>query len=493
MTVTTRFAPSPTGRLHVGNIRTALHNWLLARQAGGRFLLRIDDTDAQRSREEFVAAIRADLEWLGIAPDGEERQSVRFAAYEAEFERLVTSGRVYRCFETPQELDLKRKVLLGRGLPPIYDRSALALSEAQCADKAAAGEHPHWRFKLDHDRAIEWEDGIRGPQHFDASQISDPVIRRADGSWLYMLPSVIDDVAMGVTDVLRGEDHVSNTAAQMQMFDALDAPAPRFAHEALLVGSEGKLSKRLGSLGLDALREDGIEPHALVALLARLGTSDPVDAGLDAAALAASFDLSRFGRAPARFDEAELHRLNAAVVHGLAFADVATRLPDGMDEAAWQAIRPNLAHVGEARDWWQVVTGPIAPRRVRRRNARLSGRCGDHAGATGVEPRCMGRAHRTVEAGDRAQGQGAVPALAASADRPRSWAGDGGALAAHRQGRGTGAAARCGGLIVKMMRGDALQGRAAQLKARAMAHRTITPTTIKPTAKCGTVVVVRSI
>jgi glutamyl-tRNA synthetase len=361
MTVVTRFAPSPTGRLHVGNLRTALHNWLLAKHNGGRFLLRIDDTDKERSREDFVEAIRADLAWLGIAPDGEERQSARFELYEREFARLVQAGKVYRCYETPQELELKRKVLLGRGLPPIYDRAALALTEADHAARAAAGDMPHWRFLLDRDAPIEWTDGIRGEQHFDPAQMSDPVVRRADGSWLYMLPSVIDDIAMGVTDVLRGEDHVSNTATQMQMFGALGSEPPRFAHEALLTGAEGKLSKRLGSLGLDALREAGIEPQALVALLARLGTSDPVDPALDAAALAASFDLARFGRAPARFDEQDLHRINAAVVHAMPFASAAPRLPSGMDEAAWLAIRPNLAHLGEAADWWQVVTGPIEP------------------------------------------------------------------------------------------------------------------------------------
>jgi glutamyl-tRNA synthetase len=358
---TTRFAPSPTGNLHVGNIRTALHNWLLAKQAGGRFLLRIDDTDAGRSREHFVEAIRADLAWLGLAPDGEERQSARFALYEREFQRLAAEGRVYRCYESAQELDLKRKVLLGRGLPPIYDRAALQLSDTDHAAKEAAGERPHWRFLLDHDAPIAWQDGIRGPQHFDPRQMSDPVIRRADGSWLYMLPSVIDDIAMGVTDVLRGEDHVSNTAAQAQMFAALGAQPPRFAHEALLVGTEGKLSKRLGSLGLAELREAGIEPEALVALLARLGTADPVDPALGAEALAASFDLSRFGRAPARFDEAELHRVNAAIVHRLPFARVAHLLPEGMSEAGWDAIRPNLSHIDEAADWWRVVTGPVTP------------------------------------------------------------------------------------------------------------------------------------
>jgi glutamyl-tRNA synthetase len=358
MTVT-RFAPSPTGNLHVGNVRTALHNWLLAKKHGGRFLLRIDDTDAERSREEYVAAIRADLAWLGLVPDGEERQSARFDLYEREFDRLAEAGRVYRCYETAQELDLKRKVLLGRGLPPIYDRGALQLSAADHAAKAAAGEAPHWRFQLDHDAPIAWTDGIRGPQQFDPRQMSDPVIRRADGSWLYMLPSVIDDVAMGVTDILRGEDHVSNTATQLQMFAALGASAPNFSHEALLVGAEGKLSKRLGSLGLAELREAGIEPEALIALLARLGTSDPVDPALDAEALAASFDLAHFGRAPARFDEAELHRVNAAIIHRLPFARVAHLLPQGMSEAGWDAIRPNLAHIGEAADWWQVVTGPV--------------------------------------------------------------------------------------------------------------------------------------
>lgn len=365
MTVT-RFAPSPTGLLHVGNIRTALHNWMLARKAGGRFLLRIDDTDADRSREEYVEAIRADLAWLGLEPDGEERQSARLAIYEDAFERLRAAGRVYRCYETAQELDLKRKVLLGRGLPPIYDRSALTLTEADHARLAADAVRPHWRFKLDHGEPIEWLDGVRGAQHFEPAQLSDPVVRRADGSWLYMLPSAIDDIEMGVTDVLRGEDHVSNTAAQIQMFTALFAAgfgaaksAPNFAHEALLVGTEGKLSKRLGSLSGAALRESGIEPDALVALLARLGTSLPVEPIADRDALVASFDLATFGRAPARFDEGDLERINHAIVHQLPFAAVAARLPDGMDEAAWLAIRPNLEKVADAADWWRVVTGPI--------------------------------------------------------------------------------------------------------------------------------------
>jgi glutamyl-tRNA synthetase len=359
MTVVTRFAPSPTGRLHVGNIRTALHNWLLTRKAGGRFLLRIDDTDAERSRDEFVEAIRADLAWLGLTPDGEERQSARLAHYLAAFERLRGEGRVYPCYETAQELELERKVLLGRGLPPIYDRAALTLSEAERAAKEAEGIAPHWRFKLDRDEAIEWHDGIRGAQHFDPAQLSDPVIRRADGSWLYMLPSAVDDIEMGVTDVLRGEDHVSNTALQLQMFTALGARPPRFAHEALLVGSEGKLSKRLGALGCDVFRQREIEPEALVALLARLGTSLPVEPIADRRVLVETFELAHFGRAPARFDDIELDRLNAAIVHQMGYPHVKHRLPAGMGEEAWLAIRPNLAHVGEAAEWWSVVTGPI--------------------------------------------------------------------------------------------------------------------------------------
>ena len=365
MTHVTRFAPSPTGRLHVGNIRTALHNWMLAKQSGGRFLLRIDDTDAERSREDFVEAIRADLEWLGLEPDGEARQSQRLALYERAFTAPRESGRVYPCYETQQELELKRKIRLGRGLPPIYDRGALELGEAERAAKEAEGIAPHWRFQLDHTAPITWVDSVRGPQKFDPAQLSDPVIRRADGSWLYMLPSAVDDLDMGITQVLRGEDHVSNTAVQIQMFTAL-IPAhdgagqmPGFAHEALLVGAEGKLSKRLGSLGCDAFRERGFEPQAIVALLARLGTSLPVEPIADRAVLLESFDLATFGRAPARFDDAELERINAALVHQMDYAAVAERLPEGMDEAGWHAIRPNLSRVSEADEWWRLVTGPI--------------------------------------------------------------------------------------------------------------------------------------
>ena len=359
MHVVTRFAPAPTGRLHVGNIRTAIHNWLWARKHGGRFILRLDDTDRERSTEAHAGGIREDLAWLGLAPDEEHRQSARFDRYEAAFERLRAAGRVYPAYETAQELDLKRKVQLSRGRPPVYDRAALQLSPEERARLEAEGRRPHWRFRLDSGAAIEWDDLIRGRQHFEPALLSDPVVRREDGSWLYMLPSSVDDIDMGVTHVLRGEDHVTNTALQIQMFEALGAVPPAFAHEALLVGSEGKLSKRLGSLGADALREQGIEPIALVAKLARLGTSLPVEPVAEAAPLIETFDFATFGRAPARFDLDELAQLNSRIVHQLPFEAVAERLPAGMDPEDWAAIRPNLKAVAEAADWWEILHGHV--------------------------------------------------------------------------------------------------------------------------------------
>jgi len=322
-------------------------------------MLRIDDTDAERSREEYVTSIREDLAWLGMDVDGEQRQSQRLDHYEAAFQKLKADGRVYRAYETKQELDLKRKIQLGRGLPPIYDRAALKLTEADHLAMDAENVAPHWRFKLDHASPITWEDGVRGPQNFDPAALSDPVIRRADGSWLYMLPSAVDDIEMGITDVLRGEDHVSNTAVQVQMFEAMDAPPPRFAHEALLMGKEGKLSKRLGSLGCDSFRGRGIEPEAIVALLARLGTSRPVEPIADRAMLVEGFDLGTFGRAPAKFDDADLDRINTAIVHQLAYEDVADRLPAGMGADGWHAVLPNLTRVSDAEKLWALVTGPI--------------------------------------------------------------------------------------------------------------------------------------
>ena len=361
MTVTTRFAPSPTGRLHVGNIRAALHNVLFARANGGTFILRIDDTDAERSSEAFVDAIHADLAWLGLMPDATVRQSERFALYESQFERLKAAGRVYACYETPDELDVRRKVLLGRGLPPVYERKA---SNAPVPDGVA----PHWRFRLDHADPIVWDDLVRGPQKFDPALISDPVVRRADGSWLYLLPSVIDDIDLAITHIVRGEDHVSNSATQIQMFAALGAAPPHFAHEALLVAGGpaggGKLSKRHGSTGIDALRDAGIEPLALLSLLARLGTSQPVEAKTSLAALAENFDFATFGRAPAHFDLAEVEMLNAKLLHLTDYADVADRLPPGTGEADWAALRGNIAHLGEIAAWLPVLHGDIASPQV---------------------------------------------------------------------------------------------------------------------------------
>lgn len=359
MAVVTRFAPSPTGRLHVGNLRTALHNWAWARKAGGRFVLRIDDTDRERSDEAFVEAIRSDLAWLGLDWDEEHRQSERFARYDAALERLAAAGRAYPAYETAQELELKRKVLLGRGLPPVYDRAALALSGAERARLEAEGRRPHWRFRLSHDGRIDWDDLIRGHQHLDPSLLSDPVIRRADGSWLYMLPSVVDDIDFAISHVVRGEDHVTNTGLQIQMFEALGARAPAFAHEALLVGSEGKLAKRLGSLGIEAMRDAGIEPLALAAKLARIGTSLAVEPVASLEPLVESFDFASFGRAPARFDLDELAALNARTVHLLPYEAVRQRLPTGMGEVDWLAIRPNLRTVAEAADWWQILHGHV--------------------------------------------------------------------------------------------------------------------------------------
>jgi len=351
MSIVTRFAPSPTGRLHVGNIRTALHNYLFARGNGGRFLLRIDDTDRERSREEFVDAIRDDLTWLGLTWDAEVHQSERFDLYEREFERLREAGRVYACYETPEELELRRKVLLGRGLPPVYERKPANSTEPE-------GRRPHWRFRLDHDAAIEWNDLIRGPQRFDPKLLSDPVVRREDGSWLYLLPSVIDDIDLRVTHIVRGEDHVTNSAAQIQMFEALGAKPPHFAHEALLVAAEGKLSKRLGSYGAEHLREEGVEPLAMLDVLARIGTSQPVEpATLEQ--LADTFDFAHFGRAPAHFDPHDVELLNARLLHQTDFAAVCDRLPPGATSEDWLLIRPNLERLADFGPWFEVLRGEV--------------------------------------------------------------------------------------------------------------------------------------
>jgi glutamyl-tRNA synthetase len=354
MSVVTRFAPSPTGRLHVGNIRTALHNFLFARKHGGTFILRIDDTDQERSTAEFDQAIRDDLDWMGLTPDRVVRQSERFDLYGREFQRLKDAGRVYACYETPEELDLRRKVLLGRGLPPVYERKP---ADAPVPE----GRAPHWRFRLDHDAPIVWNDLIRGEQRFDPKLLSDPVVRREDGSWLYLLPSVIDDVDLGITHIVRGEDHVSNSAAQIQMFEALGSKPPEFAHEALLVAAEGKLSKRLGSYGAEHLRAEGVEPMAMLSVLARIGTSQPVEPVASLDELAGGFDFPTFGRAPAHFDPKEVELVNARILHKLDYSAVASRLPANVTEEDWLLLRPNLERLSDFADWFAVLRGEIEP------------------------------------------------------------------------------------------------------------------------------------
>lgn len=363
--VKVRFAPSPTGRLHVGNARVAVLNWLHARRHHGAVLLRMDDTDRERSTKEFEAAILEDLRWLGIDWDDFVRQSARHDRYDKAVARLKASGRLYPCFETAEELELKRKIQLGRGRPPVYDRAALALSSEEQSALMAQGRTPHWRFKL-LDQPIEWEDLGRGPVRFEAGHLSDPVLLREDGRPLYTLSSVVDDGEFFVTHVIRGEDHVANTAVQIELFRALGYDVPTFAHMPLMVGADGKqLSKRLGSLSLGDLREQGIEPSALAAYLARLGTPTAPEGEDSLDTLVPGFDIQAFGRAAPRYDEGELAHLNAKVLHRLPFAAVEDRLRamglSPVDATFWEAIRENCGRLWDAGHWWRVCHGTIEP------------------------------------------------------------------------------------------------------------------------------------
>ncbi len=359
-----RFAPSPTGYLHIGNARPALFNWLFARRHSGRFLLRYDDTDIARSKAEYADAIAEDLGWLGIVPDQVIRQSERLAIYDAAADRLRGAGRLYACYETADELDRRRKRQLARGLPPIYDRAALKLTDEQKAAFAAEGRKPHWRFLLEA-REVAWDDLVRGASHVDCASLSDPVLVREDGSYLYTLPSVVDDIETGVTHVIRGEDHVTNTAVQAQIFEALGASLPTFGHHNLLTTASGEgLSKRLGHLSLRGLRETGVEALAVAALATLVGTSDAVRPVASLDELAGLVELAHVSRAPAKFDEHELETLSARTLHQLPLAAVSDRLAAlGVvaDEPFWQAVRGNLAKLDEAAQWWRVVQGPIEP------------------------------------------------------------------------------------------------------------------------------------
>jgi glutamyl-tRNA synthetase len=359
-----RFAPSPTGRLHIGNARTALLNALFARRAGGTFILRFDDTDLERSRPEYATAIEEDLAWLGIPPDLVVRQSERFSFYDEAANRLRSVGRLYACYETQEELEFRRRRQLARGLPPIYDRAALSLSDEDRRKLEADGRRPHWRFKLDH-RTIEWQDMVRGASHVDCASLSDPVLVREDGTYLYTLPSVVDDIALAVSHVIRGEDHVTNTAVQIQLFEALGAAPPIFAHHNLLTTASGEgLSKRLGHLSLSSLRESGFEPAAVASLAVLVGSAESVRAVADLDQLAQLVDFAHISRAPARFDEAELDQLNAHLVHEMPYSAACDRLAAlgiGGGEAFWMAIRSNLAKVADAVSWWEIIDGEIAP------------------------------------------------------------------------------------------------------------------------------------
>lgn len=366
MPVRVRFAPSPTGMLHIGNIRTALITWLFARQNNGFYLLRIDDTDAERCKPEYEAGIYESLAWLGLNWDEVAHQSKRLDRYKEIIEDFKRQGRLYACYETPEELALKRKSQLSQGLPPIYDRSALKLSAEQQAKYESEGRIPHWRFLIK-DQPIIWHDLIRGEVHFEGRDISDPVLIRQDGTPLFNLCSAIDDVDFAISHVLRGEDHVSNTAAQIQMFEAMGATPPKFAHLPLISDAEGgKLSKRLGALSIIQLRDEiGLEPLSIPSLIARLGTSDPIEAYCDYTQLIKTFDFSKFGRGTPKFDQDELLRLNAKILHQLDFNHAKIRLSqlglEDVTEEFWNILRANLEKIVDIKDWWLVTRGPITP------------------------------------------------------------------------------------------------------------------------------------
>ncbi|MBT8155002.1 glutamate--tRNA ligase [Epibacterium ulvae] len=363
---TTRFAPSPTGYIHVGNLRTALMNYLIARKAGGTFILRIDDTDPERSKEEYVDAIKQDLEWLGLTWDKVERQSERMDMYVAAADKLRDAGRFYEAFETPVELDLKRKKQLNMGKPPVYDRAALALSDAEKDALRAERGDGVWRFKLNHAR-IEWTDGIGGDTSIDAASVSDPVLIRGDGQFLYTLASVVDDTDMGVTHVVRGSDHVTNTATQIQIMQALGFDHPEFAHHSLLTGPQGEaLSKRLGTLALRDLREQGVQPMALLSLMARLGSSDPVELRTGMAELIEGFDVSRFGTAPTKFDVQDVFPLTARYLQAQSAEDVkadldALGVPADQQAAFWGVARENITTLADLGQWWTLCQDGAEP------------------------------------------------------------------------------------------------------------------------------------
>lgn len=363
MSVKVRFAPSPTGLLHVGNVRTAISNWLFARKMGGVFFLRIDDTDLERSTQEYEDDIQEDLLWLGLDWDETAKQSERFDQYAAAAEKLKADGRLYACYETAQELELKRKVQLGQGKPPVYDRAGLNLTVEDIAKFEAEGRKPHWRFKLRTPARVEWDDLVRGHQNFDIEALSDPILIRGDGTYLYTLPSVVDDIDFEITHIMRGEDHSANSAVQTQLFEALGSKAPEMAHFALLTGAKGEgLSKRLGSASIKSYREDdGLEAMSIVSLLAKIGSSDPIEPFTSMEPLIEQFEFSKFSRATAKFDPRDLELLNAKILHVTEYDDVKDHLPENVTEAIWNVARANIKYVSDISDWLTIVNGPVTP------------------------------------------------------------------------------------------------------------------------------------
>ena len=364
MTIVVRFAPSPTGQIHLGNTFIAVVNWLHARNTGGKFMLRMDDTDVERSTEAFAKGIEEDLSWLGLSWDLFERQSDRTARYDAAAEKLKETGQLYPCFETPEELGLKRKAQLNAGRPPVYDRAALKLTPEEIAAFEAEGRKPHWRFKLDQ-VAVTWTDMTSGDQRYDMGSVSDPVMIRENGIPVYTLASVVDDGELGITDVIRGQDHLPNTAVQMQIIDALGFERPKTAHLPLLTGLDGKpLSKRVESNAVSGLRNLGFEPQAVTSLLLALGQGDAPEPITTMDALVEKFDLTNFGRSTPKLAAEDMKAMNARVLHALPFKAVADRLAaDGITggEAFWDIARQNVEFFTEAKDWWTIVTGPIEP------------------------------------------------------------------------------------------------------------------------------------
>jgi glutamyl-tRNA synthetase len=378
MTVTVRFAPSPTGHIHIGNARTALFNWLFAQKHKGRFIQRFDDTDQARSTQEFANAILYDLYWLGIFPDETHYQSRRFERYAEAADRLKAAGLLYPCYETQEELELRRKVRLSRKLPPIYGREALTLTSDEIAQYEAEGRRPHWRFLLPNFEEgnvtetvrtdVVWTDLVRGEETVDLASLSDPVLVREDGTFLYTLPSVVDDIEMGITHVIRGDDHVTNTAVQIALFRALGAEPPVFGHHNLLTTASGEgLSKRTGALSVRGLREQGIEPMAIASLAVLTGTSEAIAAAPSLHALAEAFDPEKVSKSPAKFDPDDLIALNRTVLQSMPYSEAQTRLalmgvPDDRAEAFWMAVRGNIDTVSGASEWWQVIrNGPPQP------------------------------------------------------------------------------------------------------------------------------------